>query len=493
MPPAASMTFAIPKSRIFTDERARRRRASRKTLSGLRSRCTMPCACAAARPARMPCRMVHRLRERDATAVLRVRAERHAVEQLHHEVRRAVLGLRALEHADDVRVHQARGRCALPRGSDAGRRASATNSGRRTLIATRRAAVRAGVGARTPRPCRPRRASAPSAPAARQDGAGQRPRAAGCAEVMTAAMVPRFGTVTRLRASWRRNVLDARRPPARAGVDVGVGQRAIRGAVDDVEREARVPGGHVAADEAVEEATRPRRGRRRRRGRRARRRPRRRRRCTTSAMSRVLAGKRGIGDEPCGRARPAPASASRSISTTSGVLAEVERVDARRGGAGPSDADALARPRRSTRRRAGAGERGVSPRRVGRDASPRRREAPRDEPLGDALRVPDVDAPAGLRQPRRAVARRGPRRRPSARRGAVASSGAARNTGPTVKSRARRARRGGARARAASSRPGQEARAHDASARSLSGFCSVDRGRGAPTASRSRGRDERST
>ena len=47
-----------------------------------------------------------RLLERNAPAVRGVRRERHAIEELHHEVRRPVLGLRGLEHAEDVRVDQ---------------------------------------------------------------------------------------------------------------------------------------------------------------------------------------------------------------------------------------------------------------------------------------------------------------------------------------------------------------------------------------------------
>ena len=48
-----------------------------------------------------------RLRERHAPARARVRAQRNAVEHLHHDVRRAVLGGADVEHAHDVGMDEA--------------------------------------------------------------------------------------------------------------------------------------------------------------------------------------------------------------------------------------------------------------------------------------------------------------------------------------------------------------------------------------------------
>jgi len=53
------------------------------------------------------------LRERDATARARVRTQRNAVEELHHDVWRSVLGGADVEHANDVRMDETLARLAL--------------------------------------------------------------------------------------------------------------------------------------------------------------------------------------------------------------------------------------------------------------------------------------------------------------------------------------------------------------------------------------------
>ena len=84
---------------------------TRKTLSGFRSRWTIPAACARARPFEHLRDDVHRLAERDAPRPPEPLAEVLAAEQLHHEVRAAVVAAR-VEHRDDVRAldgaHRAR-------------------------------------------------------------------------------------------------------------------------------------------------------------------------------------------------------------------------------------------------------------------------------------------------------------------------------------------------------------------------------------------------
>ena len=122
---SGSRTLATPKSRIFTKSNAfsrslivcspdssviwriSSRRPSRGVsmmFSGLRSRCTIPFACAApSAPAIwltiVIARSRSRRRSRDST-----RVQRLAVQQLHHEEDRAVVRLAEVGDVDDVRV-----------------------------------------------------------------------------------------------------------------------------------------------------------------------------------------------------------------------------------------------------------------------------------------------------------------------------------------------------------------------------------------------------
>ena len=102
IPPAASITFAMPKSRIFATSLA-----WTITFSGFKSRCTMPCACAAPTPARAPWTMGMARTGGRGRPGGRDHVERLPLEPLHHEVRAAVLGHVDLERVDDVRVQEA--------------------------------------------------------------------------------------------------------------------------------------------------------------------------------------------------------------------------------------------------------------------------------------------------------------------------------------------------------------------------------------------------
>ena len=112
MPPAASITLAMPKSSTLTMKVPSGPRV-RNTLSGLRSRWMTPWACAEASPARIPWRIGTACATGMRPPFCRYAPRRHPLEQLHHQVGRAVLGRGALEHARDVRVDEPRAEAAL--------------------------------------------------------------------------------------------------------------------------------------------------------------------------------------------------------------------------------------------------------------------------------------------------------------------------------------------------------------------------------------------
>src|SRR5580698_2717958 len=98
---SASLSLATPKSRILArSPPGASRSGTRNKLSGLRSRWTMPAACVAASEpdlARDPQRFGRRQRDEP----VQPRAQRLAVEKLHHDERDLVVGEPEVVDLDD--------------------------------------------------------------------------------------------------------------------------------------------------------------------------------------------------------------------------------------------------------------------------------------------------------------------------------------------------------------------------------------------------------
>ena len=110
-PDCGCVTFAMPKSRILTTSRCPSRSTS-MMFSGLRSRWTMPAACACSSPRRIWRMDRERPRRRHRPGRDRV-GQRLARQELHHQEQRALGRAAEVGDGDDVRVGEAAGRLGL--------------------------------------------------------------------------------------------------------------------------------------------------------------------------------------------------------------------------------------------------------------------------------------------------------------------------------------------------------------------------------------------